>query len=81
MIESTKPSPQAMSVVRLPELETRLGLSKSTIYERTNPNSPRYDESFPKPIRLGLGAAVGWLEHEVDAWLRRRMDAREEVLA
>ena len=62
------------SIVRRRQLETRLGLSRSTIYDKINPKSPRYDASFPKPIQLG-GAAVGWLVHEVDAWLNRQIEA------
>ena len=61
-------------IVRRRQLETRLSLSRSTIYDKINPKSPRYDASFPKPIRLG-GAAVGWLAHEVDDWLNRQIEA------
>ncbi|MDP2323804.1 MAG: AlpA family phage regulatory protein [Gammaproteobacteria bacterium] len=59
----------SLTILRRRDLETRLRLSRSTIYDKINPRSPRYDASFPKPIRLGRGAAVGWLAHEVDAWL------------
>lgn len=65
---------QPPRIVRRRKLEGRLGLSRSTIYDKLNPKSPRYDETFPKPIRLG-GAAVGWLEHEVDDWLNRQIAA------
>jgi prophage regulatory protein len=30
--------------------------------------------TFPKPISLG-SRAVGWLEHEIDDWLDRRIRA------
>jgi prophage regulatory protein len=65
---------QQAKIIRRRHLEARLGLSRSTIYDKINPKSPRYDASFPKPIRLG-GAAVGWLAHEVDAWLNRQIEA------
>jgi prophage regulatory protein len=29
--------------------------------------------TFPKPIHLGDSKAVGWLEHEVDAWLAEQI--------
>ncbi|MGH8541760.1 MAG: helix-turn-helix transcriptional regulator [Stenotrophobium sp.] len=64
----------AISILRRRDLEARLRLSRSTIYDKINPGSPRYDASFPKPIRLGGGAAVGWLAHEVDAWLRCQIE-------
>lgn len=63
-----------VSITRRRDLETRLRLSRSTIYDKINPKSPRYDASFPKPIRLG-GCAVGWLTHEVDEWLARQIEA------
>jgi prophage regulatory protein len=64
----------AISIIRRRRLEQRVGLSRSTIYDKLNPKSPRYDNTFPRPIRLG-GAAVGWLEHEVDDWLNRQIQA------
>jgi len=67
----TKPG---YSIERRRSLETRLGLSRSTIYDKINPKSPRYDATFPKPIRLG-GCAVGWLTHEVDEWLNRQIES------
>lgn len=68
-------SSQAVHILRRSDLEARVRLSRSTIYDRINPNSPRYDASFPKPIRLGGGTAVGWLSNEIDAWLQSRIDA------
>jgi prophage regulatory protein len=56
-------------ILRRRDLERILRLSRSTIYDKLNPRSPRYDASFPKQIRLGNGAAVGWLSHEVTEWL------------
>jgi prophage regulatory protein len=44
------------------------GIGRSTIYEKINPKSKRYDESFPRPIKLSL-SAVGWFEQDVIAWL------------
>jgi prophage regulatory protein len=60
-------------ILRRHDLEARLRLSRTTIYDKMNPRSPRYDASFPTPIRLGKGAAVGWLAHEVDDWLSQQI--------
>lgn len=54
--------------LRIKDLEERTGLSTSTIYDRMNPNSPRYAPDFPKSFSLG-GKAVGWDEDELDTWL------------
>lgn len=58
-------------VVRIAELTSRIGLSRSAIYERLNPASPTHDPTFPAPIPLGTGPRppVGWLDSEVDAWI------------
>jgi prophage regulatory protein len=64
----------ALTILRRRDLEARLKLSRSTIYDKINPDSPRYDATFPKPIRLGNGSAVGWIESEVDIWLHGRIE-------
>lgn len=61
------------NVLRMPGLCARLGLSKSSVYDKLSPNSPRYDPDFPKPIKLGH-SAVGWLEESIDQWLERRIE-------
>ena len=63
------------NIIRRTRLEEKTGLSRSAIYDRMNPDSPRYDPSFPRPISLG-GGSVGWIEAEVDAWIQSRIDAR-----
>ena len=52
-------------VLRLPGVQARTGLSPSTIYVQVAA------ESFPKPV-----CAVGWIEKEVDAWIRQQTTAR-----
>ncbi len=50
------------TVLRLPAVRMRVGISRTSIYQRMS------EGTFPKPIHLGP-KSVGWLEHEVDAWL------------
>ena len=52
--------------LRLPEVMARTGLSRSTIYLRVAAGC------FPQPVSLG-GRAVGWIEAEVDEWVRERI--------
>ena len=49
--------------LRLPEVQARTGLSRSTIYVRLDQGR------FPRPVSLG-SRAVGWIEAEVDEWIR-----------
>ena len=64
----------AHSILRLPAVKTRTGLSRSTIYLRVSQGS------FPKPVSLG-GRAVGWLEAEIQDWLQRRIEASRKAAA
>ena len=55
-------------VLRINEMAVKLSIGKSTIYDWLNTKSPRYDETFPKPIKLG-SSSIGWLSNQVDEWL------------
>ena len=55
-------------VLRLPRVQARTGLSRSSIYLRVA------DRSFPQPVRLGA-RAIGWIESEVDQWIRDQVAA------
>ncbi len=57
--------------LRLPEVQARTGLSRSTIYVRLG------EGRFPRPVSLGA-RAVGWIESEVDEWIRERIASRRE---
>lgn len=59
--------------LRLPEVLARTGLSRSTIYVRLEQGR------FPRPVSLG-GRAVGWIESEVDEWIRERIAASRSDL-
>ncbi|MGY3809367.1 helix-turn-helix transcriptional regulator [Aeromonas veronii] len=51
-----------------------LGISSAKFFDMQNPNSPRFDPTFPKRIRLGANS-VGYLEHEIMEWLKSRQEA------
>ncbi len=55
------------TILRLPEVKARTGLSRSTIYLRIA------EGKFPPPINLGE-RCVGWLESEIDAWIAKRIE-------
>jgi prophage regulatory protein len=63
-------------ILRLKQLTERIGLGRSTIYDRMDSQSPRYDATFPKPIKLGA-AAIGWIDSEITTWIEQRMSAKE----
>lgn len=65
------PLPPRTRVLRLRETLNLVGVSRSTWFDWTNPASPRFDESCPPRVRLGL-RSVGWFEHELIAWLESK---------
>lgn len=48
-----------ITIIRLPKLIKLIGLSRAAIYQRLQPSSPYYDDTFPKRVRLGR-KSVGW---------------------
>ena len=60
------------TILRLPTVKARTGLSRSTIYLRIG------EGSFPAPVSLG-GRAVGWIETEVNDWLVNRIEASRKA--
>jgi prophage regulatory protein len=60
------------TILRLPQVISEVGLSRSAIYQRIS------EDSFPKSINLG-GRAVGWLASDIQAWIKSRLaDSRME---
>jgi prophage regulatory protein len=68
-------------ILRLPDLRQRTGLGTTAIYERLNERSRYFDPTFPKPISLGgteRARATGWIEAEVEQWLRMQIERRTQ---
>jgi prophage regulatory protein len=55
-------------LIRRPEVESRTGLKRSTMYVYINRGN------FPRPVPLGT-RAVAWLSSEIDAWIEARIRA------
>ena len=65
--------------IRLPEVLSRTGYGRATIYRKMK------DGSFPKSLKLGGPhkdprafdcRAVAWIEDEIDQWVDARIEAR-----
>ncbi len=52
-------------ILRKPEVRQKTGLSDSTIWRLEKAGK------FPQRVQLSSNA-VGWYEHEIDAWLEQR---------
>jgi prophage regulatory protein len=56
-------------MLRLPTVEERTGISRSSIYRAME------KDGFPRPARVGR-RAVAWVESEVEGWIERKLMAR-----
>jgi prophage regulatory protein len=65
----------ALTILRRKQVEARCGLSRSAIYRRIA------EGTFPKPVTIGEGKAVGWLAHEIDQFLAQCVAQRDERAA
>lgn len=63
-------------LMRLPLVVEYVGAKKSTLYDWMNPESPRHDSTFPKPIKIGA-SAVAWLSSEIDDWVQSKIQIRD----
>ena len=66
--------------IRLPEVLTRTGYGRTTIYRKME------DGSFPRSVKLGGppidpnvfdSRAIAWIEHEVDQWIESWIEERD----
>jgi len=70
-------------LIRLPEVLSRTGYGRASIYRKME------DGSFPRSIKLGGPPvdpeafdcrAVAWIEDEVEQWIESRIDERDSSL-
>jgi prophage regulatory protein len=60
-----------MKILRFPQLKAEKGID----YSRMHVDRLEKAGKFPKRVKLGENS-VGWIESEIDAWLKARADAR-----
>lgn len=53
--------------LRLPEVQRRTGLSRSSIYAAMA-------RGFPRPVKLSERSSA-WIESEIDVWIQGRIEA------
>lgn len=63
----SSPAPRRVTrLIRLKEVQHRVGLGRSTIYRWMA------EGKFPKPIQLG-GYTVAWAQEDIDGWIATRL--------
>ena len=56
-----------IQILRLPQVCKMTGLCRSSVYQMES------EGQFPKRIKIGA-RSVGWIESEVQTWLRQRLE-------
>ena len=69
----TASNPSENIVLRRPQVQSRTGLARSTIYELMSSGQ------FPASIQL-TDRSVGWLAHEIDEWIASRVAQSRQSL-
>jgi prophage regulatory protein len=64
---------EQLRILRLREVRERTGRSQSSIY------SDMAAGTFPRAVPIG-GHAVGWLETEIDTWIKARVAERDAAI-
>jgi prophage regulatory protein len=52
-----------------------LGISRSGIYERMDPNSKYFDPDFPKPVQLGR-STIRFVVFEINEYIMKKIEDR-----
>lgn len=61
----------AEKFLRMPDVEGATGLGRSTVYRLLKAGK------FPKPVKILGEHTSAWLESEIEAWQKTRIDARD----
>lgn len=64
----------AQSLIRLPEVQRRVGYGKAWVYKLIAQNC------FPKPVKIGT-RSIAFIESEVDEWINQRIAESRGVAA
>ena len=64
----------ASNILRLNDVEARIAINRRTLYYWIDRGL------FPRPINLGP-RTVGWLAHDIDAWIAEKVRASRDPAA
>lgn len=64
--------PQPVTLLRVKRVMERTGIPFSSLYQLINAGK------FPRPVQLSPNR-VAWVESEVEAWIRQRIDASQKI--
>lgn len=68
--------PSSLSLITCKEVIQRISISRSALYDRLNPSSPRHDPHCPRPVKVG-SHRVAWVASEVDEYIKLLIQNRQ----
>lgn len=67
---------QMNQLINIKKVIELTALSRSTIYEMMDENSPYYDPTFPKKVKITQNR-IGWSAYEIHQWIESKLASRE----
>jgi len=73
-LSNSSPTPQLEVIIKKSTVLGTVGFSGPTLWRRVK------EKNFPQPVHLG-GRSIGWLQSEVCAWIKARVELRDQIHA
>lgn len=67
---------QMNQLLNIKQVVLFVGVCRSTIYEMMDENSPYYDSTFPKKVKITQNR-IGWSAWEINQWIEDKLASRE----
>lgn len=61
-----------IQMLRMKHLTELLKISRSSVYSKMNANSPYFDPTFPRPIKVGA-SSIAWSAQSISEWLSKQL--------
>lgn len=66
---------QMNQLINIHQVAQFIGVCRSTIYEMMDENSPYYDPTFPKKVKI-TKHRIGWSAWEINQWIEDKLASR-----
>lgn len=67
---------QMNQLINIKQVALFTGVGRSTIYEMMDEDSPYYDPTFPKKVKITQNR-IGWSAWEINQWIENKLASRE----
>ncbi|AVH14896.1 helix-turn-helix transcriptional regulator [Acinetobacter indicus] len=67
---------QMNQLINIKQVVLFTGIGRSTIYEMMDENSPYYDATFPRKVKITQNR-IGWSAYEIHQWIESKLASRE----